>query len=759
MPRTENLMKLLTSRLANRITSLYQRRDNLRWQLLTVMGSMFLITLIVIGTSVFYFTYRNEQRFWQAWQVNAAQHAGEAITSFVQRIEDTLGMVGALRREELVNNPEALPRLLRQNPALLEMIRLDSAGQVIATAFQDEAVLVNQFTIPQSRWFIKSNAGELYLGEVQISAASEPYLIMSIPTPEGGVVAARLHLDVLWQVVDSLRFGETGQAYVINHAGQIVGHTNPEFALARTSLAGRPEMMALLESPDRTWRGRYRNFEGIDVLGVTGLIPGTDWLVITEVARSEAFAASRTALLLLSGGLALFGLLVMLVTGRFLGTLILGPMEQLRAGTERIGRGELTYQIELPHQNEVGQVARAFNEMVQRLRLREAQVADRTQALQDSEERFRQVVTSISDHIYMTEIKGNGRPINRYLSPNIESLTGYPFDLFMADWDFWPTTVIHPDDRAAAALQAEKLAGGASSEVEYRLVRADGSIIWVRDSGRVEKSAKEGNLIVYGLVGDITSRKQAELALAKARDEALAASRFKSELVANVSHELRTPLNSILGFTEMLLDGFYDSISPLQAQTLEQIIESAHYLTARVNELLDQARLEAGKLALRPAPFKPADLVDDLRAKMGVLAQNKGLTLKTEIAPNLPPSLQGDRDRLKQILINLVGNAIKFTEQGTVEIRLYRFDATRWGLAVSDTGPGIPAEARTDIFESFKQVDGSITRHHVGTGLGLSIVKQLVELMGGQISLKSKVGAGSTFTVLLPLETVEEVVL
>lgn len=222
------------------IRSLYQARWNsLRWRLLAILGGMFLITLLVIGTSVFYFIFQNEQRFWQERQVEAALQASETVTEFVQRVEDTLHMVGSLEKSELLANPRLLDRLLQQNPAFLELIRLDPAGQIFAWAYQDEPLLANLFTIPQSRWFVQSKAGNLYLGEVQISAASEPYVVMSFPAADGGVVAGRLRINRLWEVVEQLRFGQTGQAYVINQLGQIVAHPNPAVVLNHTSLAGR----------------------------------------------------------------------------------------------------------------------------------------------------------------------------------------------------------------------------------------------------------------------------------------------------------------------------------------------------------------------------------------------------------------------------------------------------------------------------------------------------------------------------------------
>jgi PAS domain S-box-containing protein len=262
-----------------------------------------------------------------------------------------------------------------------------------------------------------------------------------------------------------------------------------------------------------------------------------------------------------------------------------------------------------------------------------------------------------------------------------------------------------------------------------------------------------GRLIV---LRDITERKQTEEALALARDQALQASRLKTELLAKVSHELRTPLGAILGFAEMLELGVYGSPSEEQKRAMAQIIDSTHYLTGLVNELLDQAQLNEGKLKLNLISFTPADILNDTLSKMQVLANSKGLSLTTDIAADMPTVLTGDLVRLEQILVNLVSNAIKFTQTGKVQVRLCRPDVAHWALQVTDTGIGIPLEAQAYIFEPFAQVDGSMTREQEGFGLGLSIVKQLTHLMGGEVTLESEVGRGSKFTVSLPLQPSQE---
>jgi len=239
--------------------------------------------------------------------------------------------------------------------------------------------------------------------------------------------------------------------------------------------------------------------------------------------------------------------------------------------------------------------------------------------------------------------------------------------------------------------------------------------------------------------------------LVVARDKALEANRYKSELTARVSHELRTPLGSILGFSEMLRAGYYGPLTAKQKEPINKIIETDMELTAMINDLLDQARLESGKLTLDCAYFPIRNLIDYVRKLMQVLAHNKGLNLTCTIADSAPTEVYNDEMRVQQILVNLVGNAIKFTDHGRVAVEFYKEGGTNWAIQVRDTGRGIPEEALPSIFDTFQQADGSASREFAGSGLGLSIVEQLVHLMNGDILVESKVAEGTTITVVLPI--------
>ena len=231
--------------------------------------------------------------------------------------------------------------------------------------------------------------------------------------------------------------------------------------------------------------------------------------------------------------------------------------------------------------------------------------------------------------------------------------------------------------------------------------------------------------------------------------------RLKSTFVAIVSHELRTPLNAVLGYAEMFKETIYGPMNEKQINMADRIMKNTQRLLGLINDLLDQAQMEAGKLTIKMAPLRPAELLDNLHGVMDKTASDKGLRLTSEIDDNLPESLNGDAARLQQILVNLVNNAVKFTDQGSVNVRLFYPTEHRWGIEVTDTGRGIPEAELPHIFDTFRQVEGTTTRVHGGFGLGLSIVKQLIGLMNGEIRVQSTIDVGTTFIITLPLVVTE----
>jgi PAS domain S-box-containing protein len=256
---------------------------------------------------------------------------------------------------------------------------------------------------------------------------------------------------------------------------------------------------------------------------------------------------------------------------------------------------------------------------------------------------------------------------------------------------------------------------------------------------------------------DITLHKATEAALQRARDEALNAqhsaiesSQMKSQFLATMSHELRTPLNAVIGYAQLQLAGMVGDMTAEQYQFQERILVNAQHLLQLINEVLDLSKIEAGRMELILAPFDLRACFEEVLQQNQVLAQNKGLMLRMNIDDKLPEVILGDRGRIKQIVINLVSNAIKFTDRGGVGLDVTLHDERSWRITVKDTGIGIPAHLQETIFDEFRQVDNGAERG--GTGLGLAIVRKLVLMMGGTIRLSSEVNLGSIFTVTLPFQ-------
>ncbi|NDJ52038.1 MAG: hypothetical protein GYB68_03010 [Chloroflexi bacterium] len=240
--------------------------------------------------------------------------------------------------------------------------------------------------------------------------------------------------------------------------------------------------------------------------------------------------------------------------------------------------------------------------------------------------------------------------------------------------------------------------------------------------------------------------------LEQANVEIAEANRLKSEFMATMSHELRTPLNAIIGFSDMLLIGMSGDLNEKQKHRLGRIQENGRRLLELINDVLDLSKIEAGRMELMIEPYAPQSLIDRLAGQMDVLAQQQNLEFKVDLQGRLPKLLMGDEKRIEQVIVNLLSNAFKFTEEGTVHLQVSTDEEdAQWTIIVRDTGPGIPPHARDLIFEAFRQVDGSSTREHKGSGLGLAITRNLVTMMGGSIHLSSELGEGSTFTVQLPM--------
>ncbi|MEI6654173.1 MAG: CHASE domain-containing protein [Verrucomicrobiota bacterium] len=325
-------------------------------------------------------------------------------------------------------------------------------------------------------------------------------------------------------------------------------------------------------------------------------------------------------------------------------------------------------------------------------------------------------------------------------------LYGVTPEQFSGVYEAWQA-VLHPDDRQRGEAEIQlALTGVKEFDTEFRVVWPDGSLRFIRALALVQRDATGQALRMIGTNWDITALKQTEEELRKTKELAEQANEAKSQFLANMSHEIRTPMNGVIGMTGLLLETRLDDE---QRCYIEALQASGEVLLSLINDILDISKIEAGKLDLEILDFNLVTLLDSCTELLAPQAHKTGLDFTCVIAPDVPSHLSGDPGRLRQILLNLVGNAIKFTPQGAVTVEVSRVSATATSsvlrFAVRDTGIGIPAAKQALLFQKFSQVDASTARQFGGTGLGLAISKQLVHLMGGEIGVTSGVGLGSEF--------------
>jgi Amt family ammonium transporter len=403
--------------------------------------------------------------------------------------------------------------------------------------------------------------------------------------------------------------------------------------------------------------------------------------------------------------------------------------------------GDFARPVRVEPNTEVGQIAHQYNAVISRVQSeidRRDQVA---QALREAERRYRRIFEDAIEGIFQTT------PAGRYLiaNPALARIYGYdsPRELIDSVSDIALQVYVDPNRREQFRKHMEL--HGSVTGFESEIKRLDGTHCWISESARVVRD-DTGKILYYeGTVEDISERKRSS-DMEKEVSVALQASQAKSDFLAHVSHEIRTPLNGIIGMLDLLNQS---SLTASQANYVRVARSSSKLLLSVINDVLDFSKIEAGKLETSPHDFDLVRLVEETIESFGPTAESKGISLTYQLPPSLSPHWHADSDRLKQIATNLIGNAIKFTANGsvTLKVEIEREEATSSILrfSVIDTGIGIPADRLSALFLPFSQVDASTTRRYGGTGLGLAISRKLAELLGGQLGVHSTLGSGSEF--------------
>jgi PAS domain S-box-containing protein len=365
-------------------------------------------------------------------------------------------------------------------------------------------------------------------------------------------------------------------------------------------------------------------------------------------------------------------------------------------------------------------------------------------AARAAEERWKVALESTDDGVWDWDVGTN----TLHGSRRLFEMLGYDGQTGSVSGARW-RALVHPDDleRFARDLDAHMRGGSVRYVSEYRVRCQDDSHRWVLARGRITTREPDGRPArVVGTISDITERRQAEEALQSAREHAEQAARSKSDFLAVMSHELRTPLNGVLGMATLLSS---TALTDEQREYLDMIARSGHALLRLIDDILDFSKIEAGRVVLEQVPCDIAAIAREVVTLLGVQALAKGLHIDAHVAPGTPTRLVTDPGRVRQVLFNLVGNAIKFTESGSVHVTVAREDVQEaratLRVTVADTGIGIPEETQRLLFEKFTQADASTTRRFGGTGLGLAISKGLVANLGGTIGVSSTAGVGSQF--------------
>jgi signal transduction histidine kinase len=761
------------------------------------------IALLTNGLSEIVFSFQEHKASLIRIQREQAEAAAAKISQFIKEIESQVGWTTQLPWSAGTIDQRRFDglRLLRQVPAITELSQLDSTGrEQLRVSRLAMDVVASKADFSKDPKFAEAVAHKVYYGPVYFRRESEPYMTLALTGTrrDAGVSVAEVNLKLIWDVISQIKVGARGQAYLVDAQGRLVAHPDISLVLRNTDLSRLTQVQAARgagSDADATEQiQEAEDIQGRRVLTAYARVAPLGWLVFVELPRAEAYAPLY-ATIERSGILLLAALGFAFVAGLVLARKMVVPIQALRAGAARIGSGDLTQRISVKTGDELEALADQFNDMAGRLQESyadlEKKVEQRTHELAQSVAELRalsEVSQAVNSTLDLQEV------LTTIVSKAVQlsdTDAGAIYDYDEANKEFGLRSAYGMDDELIAAfkerhirigdvgigqaarqrapLQIADLQTEPASDILDMVIRAGYRAVLIvpllgaeRIVGAlVVRRKRPGEFSKQTIDLLQTFAAQSVLAIQNARlfheiedksRQLAEASQHKSQFLANMSHELRTPLNAILGYTELILDDIYGETPAKMRGVLDRVQRNGKHLLGLINDVLDLSKIEAGQLSLSLSDYSLKNVIQTVFSAIEPLASEKQLALKIDVAQELPQG-RGDERRLAQVLLNLVGNAIKFTDAGEVSIKGSSVNGS-FNVAVRDTGPGISTADQAKLFQEFQQADNSITKKKGGTGLGLAISKRIIEMHGGRIWVESSPGNGSTFAFTLPV-TVE----
>jgi signal transduction histidine kinase len=782
-----------------------QPRINLFFKYVALVFAVVLIALITNGGFEVWFSYQEYKESLIRIQREQAEAAAAKIGQFIHEIEAQVGWTTQLpwSASTLEQRRFDASRLLRQVPAITELSQLDATGhEQLRVSRLAMDVMGGGNNYSNDPKFTEAVAHKVYYGPVYFRRESEPYITLSLAGTirNAGVSVAEVNLKLIWDVVSQIKVGAHGHAYVVDGQGRLIAHPDISLVLRNTDLSRLAQVQAARAHLAGKQTEQVQEADDIQthrVLTAYAPISPLGWIMFVELPVEEAYAPLYTTLER-SGLILLAGLLLALVAGLILARRMVVPIQALRLGAARIGSGDLGQRIAIRTGDELEGLADQFNDMAGKLQESyadlEKKVEERTEQLAQSVAELRalgeisQAVNStldletvlntiVSKATQLAGTEAGAIYVYDRASKEFRLRATYGMsDKLLAAMENQHATISHAVGLLTATAEPQQvpdlrdtppdpinemfMRAGYRARLLLPLMAPDGAVgaLVVRRRAPGEFPKNTVDLLQTFAAQSVLAIQNARLfsEIDEKSRQLEVASQHKSQFLANMSHELRTPLNAILGYTELVLDSIYGEVPDKARATLERIQANGKHLLGLINDVLDLSKIEAGQLTLSLADYSIKDMVHNVYGAVESLATSKNLALRVELPKDLPQA-HGDERRLTQVLLNLMGNAIKFTDAGQIGIHTSVADGS-FTVAVHDTGPGIAEQDQAKIFEEFQQADSSITKQKGGTGLGLAIAKRIIEMHGGRLWVESKVGEGSTFSFTVPVNVEQQMI-